>query len=96
MGLYERILRLEEPKIPVHAFMAAMAEIRRGHGTRNQFVTIFQLDAAAQADLDVIITRFSGGNPLTGVELHDVLLLADAKAVPVYKTVAALKTRLGV
>jgi len=96
MGLYERILRLEEPKIPVHAFMAAMAEIKRGFGTRAQFVTVFQLDAAAQADLDALIARFNGGNALTGVELHDVLLLADSKSVPVYKTVAAIKARLGV
>ena len=96
MGLYERILRLEEPKLPVHAFMAAMAEIKRGFGTRAQFVSVFQLDAAAQTDLDALIARFSGGSALTAVELHDVLLLADAKGIPVYKTVPAIKTRLGV
>lgn len=95
MGLYERILRLEEPKIPVHGFMAALAERKRGRVTAQQIVTTFQLDAAAQADAVALNARFDDAvNPLTGVELHDVLLLADAGLA--YQTVNALKTRLGV
>lgn len=94
MALYERILRLEEPHIPVHAFMAAMAEQRRGRVTGAQVATAFELDASAQQDAIALQNRFSGGNPITGVELHDILLLADAGLA--YTTVAALKNRLGV
>ena len=95
MGLYERILRLEEPKIPVHAFMAAMAERKRGRVTAQQIVNLFGLDAAAQIDATALSARFDDlVDPLNGVELHDVLLLADAGIG--YTTVTALKNRLGV
>jgi hypothetical protein len=95
MGLYERILRLEEPKIPVHAFMAAMAERKRGKVSAAQIVSTFALDAAAQIDAIALNARFDDTvNPLTGTELHDVLLLADAGLA--YQTVTALKNRLGV
>lgn len=95
MALYERILRLEDPKIPVHAFMAALAEVKRGQATRAQLINLFNLDSAAQADLNALADRFNDAiNPLTGTELHDVLLLAESGLA--YKTVNALKNRLGV
>jgi hypothetical protein len=95
MGLYERILRLEEPKLPVHAFQAALAERKRGKVTAQQIVSTFQLDAAATADAVALNARFDDlVNPLTGPEVHDVLLLADAGLA--YQTVATLKSRLGV
>jgi len=95
MGLYERILRLEEPKIPVHAFMAALAERKRGQITGANIVTLFDLDATATTEVIALNARFDDVvTPLTGVEVHDVLLLADAGLG--YTTVAALKNRLGV
>lgn len=50
MGLYERILSLEDPKIAVHQFMAALAEYERGNMTAGEIVTAFELDATAQAE----------------------------------------------
>ena len=95
MGLYERILRQEEPKIPVHAFMAAMAEQKRGRVSGAQVASTFQLDAQAQADAITLQARFNDAvNPMTGPELHDVLLLADAGLA--YTSVTSLKNRLGV
>jgi len=95
MALYERLLRLEEPRIPVHAFMAALAERKRGRVTAQQIVTVFNLDAAAITDASALNARFDDVvNPLTGVEVHDVLLLADAGLA--YTTVTTLKNRLGV
>ncbi len=95
MGLYERILRLEEPKIAVHGFMAALAEAKRGRITLIQLRNLFNLTEADVTDLQALRDRFDDLiGPLGGVELHDVLLLADAGLE--YTTVAALKARLGV
>ena len=97
MGLYERLLRLEEPRISAHLFTGLLAERKRGKITGAQIVNLLGLDAIAQAEAITLNARFDDlVNPLTGVELHEVLLIADAKNIPLYKTVAALKNRLGV
>lgn len=109
MGLYERILRLEEPKLPVHAFQAVAAEWARGQITGAQANTILEaltgapLDATAQAEATALVNTVPTGATATNkadraLRLHEIdqiLLLADAQA-PGYDTVAALKTRLGV
>jgi len=94
MGLYERLLRVEEPKIPVHAFMAAMGELKRGRVTAPVLAAVFELDAGAQVEAATLFARFNNGSPLTSVELHEVLLLAETGLA--YGTVQSLKTRLGV
>ena len=95
MGLYERLLRLEEPRIPVHAFMAALAERKRGRVTANQIISVFGLDPTATTEAAALNARFDDVvSPLTGTEVHDVLLLADAGLA--YTTPTALKNRLGV
>lgn len=97
MGLYERLLRLEEPRIPVHAWSAVLGEYRRGEVTAQQVSNLFNLDSTAAADAVVLVARMDDlVNPITPAELHDVLLIADTKNIPAYKTVATLKARLGV
>jgi hypothetical protein len=109
MGLYERILRLEEPKLPVHAFQSVAAEWARGNLTGAQANTIIgaltgvPLDATAVAEATALVATVPTGSTATNKadralrlnEIDQVLLLADAKA-PGYDTVAALKARLGV
>lgn len=109
MGLYDRILRIEEPRIPVHAFQAVAAEWARGQITGAQANNIIQvltgapLDATAQAEAMTLVGTVPTGSTTANkadraLRLHEIdqiLLLADARA-PGYDTVAALKTRLGV
>lgn len=55
MGLYERLLKLEEPGIPVHQFMALFGEVERGKITNAEAAAILNLDAGEQAEaLDLI------------------------------------------
>ena len=96
MGLYERLLRLEEPRISMHAFPAIIGELRRGRVTEATIISQFGLDVTAQLELATLVARFTNGVPLTPAELHDVCLIADNKGIPAYKTVTALKNRLGV
>jgi len=97
MGLYERLLKLEEPGISSHAFPAVIGEFRRGQVTAQQITNLFGLDATAQAEAQALVSRFDDlVNPLTPAELHDVLLIANNKGIPAYKTAATLKNRLGV
>lgn len=95
MGLYERLLR--QPgveKIPSHQFMAAMGELKRGRVTALTLAAAFNLDVSEQLEAQVLFARFNNGTPLTAVELHEVLLLAESGLA--YTTVEALKNRLGV
>jgi hypothetical protein len=94
VGLYERLLGLSEPKLPVHQFTAAMGEVRRGKVSPATVAAAFQLDAAEQAETGTLSARFNDAPPLTSVELHEVLCLAEQGRA--YGTVATLKTRLGV
>lgn len=109
MGLYERILRLEEPRLPVHAFQSVAAEWARGRITGTEANAIIgaltgaPLDATAQQEAVALVNTVPTGSTTANKadralrlnEIDQVLLLADAKA-PGYDTVAALKTRLGV
>lgn len=94
MSLYARLLDLEEPKLPVHQFMAAMGELKRGHVTAPVLAAAFNLDAGEQTEAATLFARFNDLTPLTSLELHEVLLLAETGLA--YGTVASLKNRLGV
>lgn len=95
MGLYERLLKLEEPRLSVHGFMAALGEKKRGRVSAAQITASFNLSAAEQTEAAALYSRFDDAvNPLTSVEVHEVLLLAQEGRA--YVTVAALKNRLGV
>lgn len=94
MGIYERLLRLQEPRIPVHQFIAACAEVSRGNMSNVQARTALNLSAAEGTEANALIARVTSA-ALSRVEIHDVLLLAETRTPP-FDTVAAVKTRLGV
>lgn len=96
MGLYERLIGIEEPVIRVHPFCALMTERKRGQVTNQQIIDAFALTAGEQTELVALWNRVSA-NQLTGPEVHDVLLIAQqARFAGLYDTVARVKTRLGV
>lgn len=93
MAFYRRLIGLDDPKIAIHQFMAAMAEFRRGRVTAAQIATAFNLDAAEQAEVTTLRARVTS-DALTAAEIHDVGLLAESGLA--YTTEAAMKTRFGV
>jgi len=94
MGLYERLLRLQEPRIPVHQFVACAAEVSRGNMSSVQARNAMNLSAAEGTEANALIARVMSA-ALSRVEVHDVLMLAELR-IPPFDTVAAVKTRLGV
>lgn len=93
MGLYEKILGLETPQVPVHAFQAAVNEVRAGKLTANQVRTAFGLTVAERDEAAALVALVTAGT-LTAKEVDDVLLLANSGLF--YNTVNTLKARLGV
>ena len=96
MGLYERWLGTEEPRLPVHAFAAAMREATRGAVTQPQLVTGFGLDVTAQAELALIQATWAAqptdrAKDAFVTKLHDVMLLVSDG----FYTKAKAKTELG-
>lgn len=94
MGIYERMMQLQDPNIPVHTFIAVVAEHAKGNMTNNQARTALNLSAAEGNEAITLSARVQSG-ALTRTEVHDVLLIAWDR-IPPYDTVAAVKTRLGV
>lgn len=94
MGLWERLLNVEQPRLPSHQFSSAMAEVARGQLTKNQVVNGLNLSAGEATELNALASRFTGGF-LTRQEFEDVVLLAQY-GVPSYQSVAAIKSRFGV
>jgi NaMN:DMB phosphoribosyltransferase len=93
MGLYDRLVGTEDPKIPIHQFMSAAAENVRGEMTDLQVKNAFNLSAAEATEAATLKAQLAG--TVSRQELHDVLLLAERGIEP-YTTAAAVKTRLGV
>lgn len=93
MGLYERIVGTELPKLPVHQFQAAVAEFKRGKFTGNQVATAFALSAAEKTEATTLLAQITS-NAVTAAEVQDVLCLAEAGYL--YADAAAVRTRLGV
>lgn len=91
MGLYERLQGSVEPKLPVHTFTAAAAEVARGKVSATVAADALGLSQAERVEANALITLVTNGT-LQRVEVHDVLLLLEAG----YYTVAQTKTRLGV
>ena len=94
MGLFERIKgEGQDPKISIHSFVAAMAEIRRGQMTLGQAQTLFVLDAGEQTEALAVLNALNALT-FTERELKDVLYMVESEHDP-YDTVAKVKTRLG-
>lgn len=97
MGLYERILGTEQPRVRVHQLRGCIAEFKRGHMTALQARTgLDLLDAAGTADVTALIARVGNGvGEMNAQEVEDVLFLLE-RAIAPYDNVAAVKTRFGV
>jgi hypothetical protein len=89
MTLLDRLLGPPEPedKIPVHQWMAGVAEFERGHVTAQQFFTAFELTASEKVEAT---NWFQSGNTVRE-EVHDALLLGEAG----YYSKQTVKDRLG-
>jgi hypothetical protein len=76
MALIDRVLGQEEPKLPVHQFMAALAEYKRGAITGAQVVSAFNLSQAETTQLQSFLSRLDSNN-LSREMIHDILMLGE-------------------
>lgn len=103
MALVERLMGLEEPKIPCHQFFAAASELINGRLTVAQIKTYLAMDAAAQAEFDALVALAPTGTNATALaqkalyveSQHSIFLLAE-DLIPGYDTPAVVRTKLGI
>lgn len=57
MGLYERLLAQEFPRIPVHSFSSALSEWERGKMSQAQVIAAFNLSVGEQAEVATLLAR---------------------------------------
>lgn len=95
MSIYARLMHLEEPAIPGHAFIAAVREVRLGNKTAQQAATIIGLSVAERQQVQDVIARVTGGF-LTEDEFDRLVSLGSEPAWHWYADEAAFKSRLGV
>lgn len=57
MGLIERLVGVELPKIAAHQFTAALGEQQRGKMTRAQVISAFGIAVGDEPDLDLVIAK---------------------------------------
>lgn len=99
MGLYDRLLGTEAPRISIHVFGAVLQERALNNITTQQIINAFGLDATAQTELTALFSSLPN-NATTAqkfqraIEVENVLIIASAGLA--FTTVAAIKTRLGV
>jgi len=98
MPLYERLTGIgmtsAETRISIHAFYALLTERKRGSVSNAQVISAFNLNAGEQTELTTLVARVTAGS-LTGPEIHEVLIIAEAKLAP-FDSVALVKSRFGV
>lgn len=102
MALIERLMGLEEPKIPVHDFFAAQQEIMVGRLTVTAVKNFLGMDAAAAAEYDALIALSPAGNTAAQYfaktnyvqAAHSVFILAEER-YPGYDTPANVRAKLG-
>ncbi len=101
MSLIDRLINTfpegGNEKIAVHTFYAALGELKDGEVTKAQVVAYFNLDAAAETELNALITKYQS-LPAKNREhfmevFHRILMLARAD-VPGYTTKAEINARL--
>lgn len=103
MALVERLMRLEEPRIPVHYFFAANHQRIDGALTRQNVIDMFQLTPADTAEYDALAALAPTGSQALNVALkamflekiHAVLMLAERRYAG-YDTPAAVRAKLGI
>lgn len=57
MALYDRLLKREEPFIPIHKFVGFLDEWQRGQMTRVDMITRLGIQVAEEVDLDATFAR---------------------------------------
>ena len=96
MSLYSRLTSHNEDKIPVHQFMAALAEMERGKFIRADIISMFGIAVADEAQLDQLTNaRSAVAGPRRfefGRMIHDTLMLAEQELA--YTTEASFFTRV--
>lgn len=80
-----------ETKLPVHQFMAELAELQRGEILVAKMYADFDLDATEQTQLDNFIIEMTGGN-FNREEFHDVMMMGEKG----FYSEAEILTRLGI
>lgn len=84
MGLYEKLVGSDpqDVSIPVHQFMAAVAERDRGVLDRQDLIDTFNIETADLEELDTILDKADSLAADRQFEfgrmLHDILLLSEA------------------
>lgn len=91
MSLLDRLLGNELPKLPIHTFMAALAEYKRGAITGAQVVSAFALSVTEQTALATWLLNLDTSS-IDRALIHDCLLLAEAELY----TKTQVQARLGV
>jgi len=97
MGIYGRLMHIDDPPLPAHYVAAAINEFAFGRKSAAQIKTAFSLTASEGAELDTLLATITGG--LAGkvqrtLEIHNLLMLGEGKVF--YTTEAELKLALGV
>ena len=100
MGLYERLMWFEEPRISSHQLFGCMQEIALGNMTGPQGVTNLVLspaEATEASTLQAVIAAqpTADARKLKAIEFERVGMVAEQRLAP-YMTVAAVKARFGV
>lgn len=100
MGLYERLMGLQEPRISSHQLFGVMQEISLGNMTGAQGITALNLSAAEGVEASTLQSVIAAEptateKKLKAVEFERVGMLAEQRLAP-YTTVSAVKTRYGV
>ena len=104
--LYERLMGTNtdgRQKLPVHQFMALVAEQQRGNAnpagartTAQHVIDAFGLSSVEQTEVTDLIAAFNRGTaPITADQLHNALLAAEHR-LGVFTSAATVRTRLGV
>jgi hypothetical protein len=93
MALLDRLIApLEnEEKLPIHEFMAALAEYKRGVVTKQNIITAFGLNTAEANALQDFLTNLDSSS-INRSLIHDVLLLGEGG----HYTKTQIKNRLNI
>jgi len=91
MSLLDRLLGTEDPSLPVHQFMAALGEYKRGAVTKTDVVNAFSLSAGEATSLQSFLNELDA-SMIDRSKIHDVLLLGEANLY----TKTKVKAELGI
>lgn len=94
---------LEAPKIPVHAFFAAVHQRVDGALTRQNVIDMFAMDAAAVTEWDLVAALFPTGSTALAEaqkakfieKIHAIFILAEGRYAG-YDSAAAVRAKLGI